>query len=347
MLTQTGCPCDGSYIRCRFCQGSQPNGWWSPEDVLGGQDLSEKTYMITGANAGIGFVTAQTLLAAGAEVIISTRSAAKTKATIARLVERLPLNANARVKGVNIDLSSMSSIEAGVQAFAELGVERLDALCLNAGVMMIEEYTETKEGLEMHWGVNHLGHFYLFKLLESTVLKLPGHTRIVVVSSLAHFFTPDDFTVDTHLPPKRETYDKNRNYGISKLSNIYMAREIARRFEGHGISAYSLQPGFVSGTSLYRHLPSCVPYLMKCCFFTHCSCLWYADFKSVRKGASNQLYLMTCPLAELSSGGFYVGCRLQSSGSSLYKYPMNENDEEAEKLWRLSESIISQTRNPI
>jgi len=303
--------------------------------------------MITGANAGIGFVTAQSLLAAGAEVIISTRSATKTKDTIDRLSDSLPLNAAIRAKGISMDLSSMSSIEAGVKEFAELGVKRLDALCLNAGVMALPEYTETKDGVEMQWGVNHLGHFYLFKLLESTILNLPGHTRIVLVSSMIHFDTPNDFTVDTHLPPSRENYDKRINYCISKLSNIYMARELARRFEGTGITAYSVHPGIIVGSSLWRHLPSCLPYMFKCCFYAHCSCLWFPDFKSVRNGASTQLYLMTCPLVELSTGGFYVGCRLQNSKSRLYKYQMIENEEEAEKLWALSEKVIADRKIPL
>jgi len=344
---RTCCPCDGSYVKCRFCQGDEPNGWWSPEDVLRGQQVSGKTYMVTGANAGIGFHTARALLSAGANVIISTRSPEKTKMTISRLVEGLPAEVEDRVQGVSMDLSSLASVDAGAKEFTELGVKRLDAVCLNAGVMMIPEFTETKEGLEMQWGVNHIGHFYLFKLLESTILKLPGHTRVVVVSSVAHYDTPDDFTVDTHLPPKRETYNRTANYSISKLSNIYLAREIAKRYEGKGISSYSLQPGFVIGSSLYRHLPGCLPLLMNCCMYAHCSCLWYADYKSVRNGASTQLFLMTHPLEELVSGGFYCGCRLQSSKSVLYKHPMNENDEEAEKLWKLSESIISKWDNQI
>jgi len=303
--------------------------------------------MVTGANAGIGFVTARTLLSAGANVIISTRSPEKTKMTISRLLEGLPAEVKNRVQGVSMDLSSLASVDAGAKEFLDLGVKRLDALCLNAGVMMIPQFTETKEGLEMQWGVNHIGHFYLFKLLEPAILKMPGHTRIVVVSSVAHYDTPDDFTVDTHLPPKEETYSRTVNYSISKLSNIYMAREIAKRYEGKGISSYSLQPGFIIGSSLYRHLPGCLPKLVSCCMYAHCTCLWYADYKSVRNGASTQIFLMTHPSEELVSGGFYVGCRLQNSESVLYKHPMNENDEEADKLWKLSENIISNWKNQI
>jgi len=303
--------------------------------------------MVTGANAGIGFETAHALLEANAEVIITTRSEEKTKDTINRLTENLPSGAKERVKGVSIELSSLGSVEAGVKQFSELGVQRLDAVCFNAGVMMVPEFKETEEGLEWQWGVNHIGHFYLFKLLLPTILKLPGHTKIVVVSSVAHYDTPADFTVSTHLPPKRETYNRVANYAISKICNILFAREIAKRFEDKGITAYSLQPGFIVGTSLVRHLPSCFAYMVKCCMPLHCSCLWYADFKSVRTGASNQVYLMTKPLEYLSSGGYYVGCRLQNSESVLYREQIIENAEEAEKLWVLSESIIEQWENKI
>jgi len=310
--------------------------------AIAGQDLSGKTYWITGANAGIGFVTAKTLLAAGAEVIVSTRSADKTRETINRLIEGLPPSSSERAKGVSFDLSSLSSVKAGVEQFDKLNVQRLDALCLNAGVMLIPDFRETEDGLEMHWGINHVGHFYLFKLLIPTILKLPGHTRIIVVSSVTHsIWTPNNFTVDTHLPPKRKTYDRCTNYGISKLCNILMAREIAKRYNGKGISAYSCHPGFISGTSLYRYMPSLIPPLFQCCAYLHCACLWHADFKTVPVGASTQLYLMTQPLLWLFSGGYYAGCRLQSRQSRMYKYPMNENDDEARKLWELTERIIA------
>lgn len=310
--------------------------------AIAGQDLSGKTYWITGANAGIGFVTAKTLLAAGAEVIISTRSADKTRETINRLIEDLPPSSSERAKGVSFDLSSLSSVKAGVEEFIKLNIQRLDALCLNAGVMLIPDFRETEDGLEMHWGINHVGHFYLFKLLIPTILKLPGHTRIIVVSSITHsIWTPNNFTVDTHLPPKRKTYHRCTNYGTSKLCNILMAREIAKRYNGKGISAYSCHPGFITGTSLYRNMPSCIPPLFQCCACLHCACLWHADFKTVPVGASTQLYLMTQPLIYLIPGGYYAGCRLQSSESPMYKYPMNENNEEARKLWELTERIIA------
>jgi len=341
-MTRSCQPCDGTYNKCRFCQGSKPNGWWSPEKAIGCQNLSGKTYMITGANSGIGFVTAQTILIAGAKVIVVTRTANKTSKTINRLIEGLSPSTKERVKGMSMDLSSLSSVRAGVKKFDKLGVQRLDAICLNAGVMLIPEFSETEDGLEMHWGINHVGHFYLLKLLVPTIQRFPGHTRIIVVSSITHsIWTPNNFTVDIHLPPKRKAYDRCKNYGISKLCNILMAREIANRFNGKGISAYSCHPGFISGTSLYRYMPSFVPTLFQCCAYLHCGCLWHADFKTVPVGASTQLYLMTQPLIFLHSGGYYAGCRLQNEKSPMYKYATAESDEEARKLWELTERIIA------
>jgi len=339
-------PCDGSFNKCRLCQGSEPNGWWSPEQVMSCSDVKGKTYMITGANTGIGFVTAQSLLESGAKVIITTRSAVKTKDTISRLIDGLPLSAKEhgkeRVVGINFDLGSLSSIEEGVKQFNALGIKRLDAVCFNAGVMAIPGFSETVDGLEMTWGVNHVGHFHLFKLLLPTIEQLSGHTRIVVVSSIAHQETPNDFSVDTHIPPRREDYEKWQAYGVSKLSNILMAKEIAKRFDGKGISAYALHPGFIAGTSLYRHMPSCFPYFFDCCSYIHCCCLWFADYKSVRKGASTQLFLMSQPLESLKSGGYYAGCRLQDKNSVNYKAVFIENDMEAEKLWEKTEEIIAE-----
>jgi len=172
-MTRSCQPCDGTYNKCRFCQGSKPNGWWSPEKAIGCQNLSGKTYMITGANSGIGFVTAQTILIAGAKVIVVTRTANKTSKTINRLIEGLSPSTKERVKGMSMDLSSLSSVRAGVKKFDKLGVQRLDAICLNAGVMLIPEFSETEDGLEMHWGINHVGHFYLLKLLVPTIQRFP------------------------------------------------------------------------------------------------------------------------------------------------------------------------------
>lgn len=334
-------PCDGSYNKCRLCQGSEPNGWWNSNQAIRGADLTGRTYMITGANTGIGFVTARTLLAAGAKVIITTRSPEKTNDTINRLIEGLPLTKSPNAKGLSMDLSSFDSIKEAVQEFTKLNLRRLDAVCLNAGVMGISEFTETRESLEMHWGVNHVGHFYLLKLLMPTILKVPGHTKIVIVSSMAHTYTPNNFTVNTHLPPKREDYDRSVAYSISKLCNILTAREIARRFSGRGVSAYSVHPGFISGTSLYRAFPGCVPCILNCCAYAHCCCLWYADYKPVDKGASTQLFVMTEPVRNLENGGYYSNCRLQTRKSPCYKYRIIENEEEAQNLWELTESIIA------
>jgi len=346
-MTHACKPCDGTYNRCRVCQGSEPNGWWSPEQAIRGQNMHGRTYMIVGANSGIGFVTAQTLLRAGADVIISTRSHDKTQKTISRLLDGLPLATGPRLKGVSIDLNSVESIRIGANEFVALGIQRLDAICFNAGVMGLSEFTETGDGLEMHWGINHVGQFHLFKLLLPTILQLMGHTRIVIVSSLAHQKAPNNFNVDTHLPPLREDYDMWRAYGISKLCNILTAREITRRLDGKGITAYSLHPGFVSKTSLYRHMSRCIPYLLDCCAYVHCCCLWYADYKTVRRGASTQLFLMTQPLDELQPGGYYAGCRLQNRSSVNYKYRLAENDKEAAKLWKLTEEIIAEKECPL
>lgn len=303
--------------------------------------------MITGANAGIGFVTARTLLEAGAEVIITTRSEIKTTETINRLVEGLPLSASPRVKGVQMDLSSFSSIRDASQDILKFRIERLDAICLNAGVLGISEFTETEDGLEMHWGVNHVGHFYFLKLLMPTLMEIPGHTRIVVVASAAHSFIPRNFTVSTHLPPTSENYNKHQAYSISKMCNILMARQIEELFGHKGITAYSVHPGVIFGTGLYRSFCRCLAPLLNCCGYMHCLCLWHADHKTVRVGASTQLFVMTEPLENLHGGGYYAGCRFQTQTSPQYKWRIIEDPKEAEDLWTLTEQTVIQRSNSL
>jgi len=339
------CPCVFTTVQtsCFQLGGKKPNGWWTPEQVLNCTDVSAQVYMVTGANAGLGFATARCLLKAGARVIITTRSNEESRDTTARLIEGLK-NAEYRLISVCMNFSMLSSVEEGVEELLKLGVNRLDALCLNEEIDCPLEYTETEDGNEVSFQVNHLGQFYLFKLLLPTLTKLPGSKRIVIMSSFGAFdWTPNDFTVDNHLPQTQDTYNCRQAYGYSKLCNVLMAREISRRFADQDILAYSIHSGTAYGTSLAFCLPRFFYWVFRCilfcCYYAFCLC--WTDLQSLSTGTSTQLFVMTYPLDKLQPGGYYADCKLQGEEATGFNINLAGNDVESRKLWSFSESIIA------
>jgi len=214
---------------------------WTFESI---PDQSGRKAIVTGANSGIGFETARALAARGAEVVLACRSAPKGREAVDRILKELP-NASARLE--QLDLSDLEDVEAFAARFAE-GNERLDLLILNAGVMVPPE-GRTKQGFELQFGVNHLGHFALAAALLPLVQRTEG-SRVVVVSSTAAFGAAIDFD---DLSFAKRGYNPWRAYGQSKLANQLFARELQRRLRAAGSSVLvtAAHPGWTR-TDLQR-----------------------------------------------------------------------------------------------
>jgi len=339
------CPCVVTTIQvgCYQFGGEEPNGWWTPDQVLNPVDVSSQVYMVTGAYAGLGFETARCLLKAGAQVIITARSREEARATTGRLIAGLEIS-RSRVKSVCIDFSVLSSVEVGVEEFLELGVTRLDVLCLSEEIDCPWKYTETEDGHEVGFQVNHLGQFYLFKLLLPTLKKFPGTKRVVFRSNFGALnWTPKDFNVDNHLPQIQDTYNWRHAYGYSILCNVLMAREISKRYAEQDIIAYSVHSGTTFGTSIF----CCVPhflywvfrYILLCCYYAFCLC--WTDLESLSTGTSTQLFIMTYNSEILKAGGLYADCKLQVDWARGFNINFAETDMESRKLWRFNESTIA------
>merc|ERR1719373_221006 len=122
---------------------------------------------------------------------------------------------------------------------------------------MLPEYQETKDGFEMQWGTNHVGHFHLTNLLLPA-LKNGTDARVVCVSSIAHCLRmPEDFgaaPIGKYYPPKEEDYDPRINYSLSKISNMLHATALDQKYSDEGVNAYSLHPGWVYDTNLTRSM---------------------------------------------------------------------------------------------
>jgi len=147
---------------------------WIPADI---PDLTGRRAIVTGANAGLGLEVARGLAANGAEVVLACRNTAKAEAAAVAIRERTP---SAAVAVGALDLADLDS----VAAFAAAQSGRLDLLVNNAGLMAVDE-ARTREGVEMQFGVNHLGHFALTARLLPLLLATPG-SRVATMSSMGH-----------------------------------------------------------------------------------------------------------------------------------------------------------------
>jgi NAD(P)-dependent dehydrogenase (short-subunit alcohol dehydrogenase family) len=218
---------------------------WTEADVPGQKD---RVAVVTGANTGLGFETARVLAARGASVVLAVRDVEKGKRAAARIADTAP---GADLTVQELDLTSQESVRA---AAAELRARhpRIDLLINNAGVMTPPKQT-TRDGFELQFGTNHLGHFALTGLLLDLLLPVPG-SRVVTVSSLAHRMRAQIRFDDLQW---ERSYDRMGAYGQSKLANLMFTYELQRRLTAQGASAIAVaaHPGF-SDTELVRNSPA-------------------------------------------------------------------------------------------
>ena len=224
------------------------NAKWTSEDVPGQQG---RLAVVTGANTGLGFETARVLAARGASVVLAVRDTEKGKAAAARIAGTTP-GANVMVQP--LDLASLESIRAAAGALRARH-PAIDLLVNNAGVMFPPKQA-TRDGFELQFGTNHLGHFALTGLLLEQMLPVPG-SRVVTVSSLAHRVRArinfDDLQGE-------RSYSRVAAYGQSKLANLMFAYELARRLSGAGATiAVAAHPG-LAATELSRYTPAIVAF---------------------------------------------------------------------------------------
>ena len=223
------------------------NAKWTSDDVPG---QLGRLAVVTGANTGLGFETAQVLAARGASVVLAVRDIEKGKAAAARIAGTAP-GANVTVQA--LDLTSLDSIRA---AAAELRARhpRIDLLVNNAGVMLTPKQA-TGDGFELQFGTNHLGPFALTGLLLEQMLPVPG-SRVVTVSSLAHRIGARINFGDLQ---GERSYSRVAAYGQSKLANLMFTYELQRRLSGAGTIAVAAHPGLAS-TELGRYTPAIVAF---------------------------------------------------------------------------------------
>ncbi|MGE2733613.1 SDR family NAD(P)-dependent oxidoreductase [Mycolicibacterium vaccae] len=218
---------------------------WTAADV---PDQSGRVAIVTGANTGIGYETAAVLADKGAHVVIAVRDLNKGRTAVDRITRATP---GAEVSLQELDLSSLDSVR---QAATDLKATypRIDLLINNAGVMYPPKQV-TRDGFELQFGTNHLGHFALTGLLLDNLLPV-ARSRIVTVASIAHRRMADIHFDDLQW---ERSYNRVAAYGQSKLANLMFTYELQRRLAADPDAqtiAVAAHPG-LSNTELMRHVP--------------------------------------------------------------------------------------------
>jgi retinol dehydrogenase 12 len=271
-------------------------------------DLDGRTFLVTGANTGIGRATAEALARRGGRVYVAARSAAKSEEAVASIGAA---TGNDSVFFLTLDLADLESVRACASAFLARG-EPLHVLINNAGVG--GAHGLTRQGFEMTFGVNHLGHFALTQsLLERLTDSAPA--RIVNVSSDAHY-NAHGIDFEALRRPARNVTGLHE-YAVAKLCNVLFTQELARRLAGTGVTSYAVHPGVVA-SDIWRRVPWPVRPLIK------------RRMLSVTDGAATSLYCATSPDVAQASGRFYDRCAERAPSPVA-------TPELAAELWRHSE----------
>jgi NAD(P)-dependent dehydrogenase (short-subunit alcohol dehydrogenase family) len=275
-------------------------------------DLDGRTFLITGANTGIGKETARALAARGGGVIFACRSEENGRRAVDEIATQ---TGNHELELLALDLGDLASVRACADAFLARD-EPLHVLINNAGVAGGRGMTTS--GFERAFGTNHVGPFLLTSLLLDR-LRESSPARIVNVASGAHFgATGIDF--DAVRTPTR-TVSGMREYSVSKLANVLHAQELARRLDGTGVTTYSLHPGVIA-SDIWRRVPWPVRGLMK------------LRMDSPEHGARTSLYCATAPELAGESGRYYDDCAPKQPGQAVTASLAGE-------LWRRSADWVA------
>src|SRR3984957_8322935 len=298
---------------------------WTTADI---PDQSGRVAVITGANTGLGYETALALAGHGAHVVLAVRNLDKGKDAASRIAAS---SANADVKLQELDLTSLESVRAGA-AQLRADYDRIDLLINNAGVMWTPKST-TKDGFELQFGTNHLGHFAFTGLLLDRLLPVAG-SRVVTVSSTGHRILADIHFDDLQW---ERSYNRVAAYGQSKLASLLFTYELQRRLKLKGAPTAALQahPGG-SDTELTRNIPRLLKPVV--------DVVWSTFSQSAEMGALPTLRAATDPSAQ---GGQYYGpdgLGEQRGYPKVVKSSEKSHDETRQRrLWQVSEELTGVT----
>jgi NAD(P)-dependent dehydrogenase (short-subunit alcohol dehydrogenase family) len=301
--------------------------------VVAGIDLSGKRAIVTGASSGIGVETARALAGAGADVTLAVRD---TDAGDRAAVDITATTGNAAVHVGRLDLADQASVAAFVANWSG----PLHLLINNAGVMALPDLQLTREGWEMQFATNHLGHFALALGLHDA-LAAAGNARIVSLSSVGHRRSPVIFD-DLNFTSR--PYDLGLAYGQSKTANVLFAVEATRRWGSDGITANAVHPGTIATTNLLRQLdPDVLAALRASAPYAETFDPSKVRYKTIEQGAATSVLVATSPQLDGIGGRYFEDCNQASvldpdapntSSSGVAAYALDPDN--AKRLWDVS-----------
>lgn len=270
-----------------------------------------KVALVTGANSGIGRVTAVELAKRGYRVFLACRSEEKTRPVLDQIKA-----AGGKADFLALDLADLDSVRACAKQFLAQDLP-LQLLVCNAGLAGARG--TTKQGFEVTFGVCHVGHFLLTQLLLERI-KASAPARVVVVSSKGHLRAPGiDFDAVRKATATATGFPE---YCVAKLANALFAAELARRLKGTGVTTYALHPGVVA-TNVWRSVPGPIAWLMK------------RFMVSEEEGAATTLYCALDAGAGKESGLYYVDEKVAPVS------PHVKDAALAQRLWTESERWVA------
>ena len=277
--------------------------------------LNGKVAIVTGANSGIGAVTARELAFAGYHVFLACRSAVKAQPIIQEILGSS--HGQAKVEFIELDLADLDSVRQCAANFLSRNLP-LQLLIANAG--LAGQKGITPSGFELTFGVCHIGHFLLTHLLTERLIESQP-ARVVIVSSKAHRHA-QGINFDAVLKPTQHLGGL-KEYSVAKLANILFAKELGRRLYGTGVTTYALHPGVVS-TNVWRGLPKPLVNLIS------------RFMISSEEGAKTTLYCALQPQVAGDTGFYYEDCKVKVSSQAA------QNIDLAIELWEKSLNWVKQ-----
>jgi retinol dehydrogenase-12 len=280
-------------------------------------DLTGRSFVVTGANTGIGKETVRALAQRGAHIVLACRSEEKTKPVVDEIRGQSPA---AKLDFVALDLGDLASVRACATELLRRD-HPIHVLVNNAGLASVRG--RTKDGFELAFGTNHLGHYLLTRLLLDRIEKsAPAGTpaRIVNVSSHSHYSAD---TIDFEaVQDASRTVTGLHEYEVSKLANVLFTRELARRLDATKVTAYSLHPGVIASDIWQRRVPrflSALPRLF---------------MKNTTEGAKTSVYCATSVDVANHTGRYYADCKEKRPNRAA------DDEELARALWDRSAAWV-------